>query len=220
MTQTRMSGSSLYLKQLELGPMQNFVYLIGDPTTREAVVVDPGWEVPTILNVLEQDGYRLTKVVVTHTHFDHVIGLPELLKAVDVPVCVHEEEAAHLSLERKTVKPLRGGEVVEVGQVPITLIHTPGHTPGSQCLLVQGKLLSGDTLFIGGCGRCDLPGGNPTQLFESLTKRLRALDDQTVLYPGHHYAATPTAPLGDEKRTNPFLRLTTLQEFLHLIGVA
>ena len=213
-----MAEPALYLKQLELGPMQNFVYLVGDPATREAVVVDPGWEVPRILQTLQADGYHVTKVLVTHTHFDHVMGLEELLNAVDVPIYVHHTEATALHVQPSSVKPLAGGETVLVGQVPMTIIHTPGHTPGSQCLLVHGRLLSGDTLFIRGCGRCDLPGGDPATMYESLTKKLKPLDDATLLYPGHNYADAPSAPLREEKRANPFLSSPTLQDFLRLVG--
>src|SRR3989338_603181 len=110
-----MPASSLYFKQLELGPMQNFIYLLGDPATREAMVVDPGWEVPAILKAAEQDGYRLTKAIVTHHHFDHTGGLDELLKAVDVPVYVHKDDAPHLELPRSSVKLAGDGETVHVG---------------------------------------------------------------------------------------------------------
>ena len=198
--------------------MQNFVYLVGDPQRREAAVVDPGWEVPAILAAAKQDGYRITAAFVTHHHFDHVQGLGELLEAVDVPVYAHRADAPEVGIARSSLKPIAGGDTVLVGGVPVTLIHTPGHTPGSQCLLVDGRLFSGDTLFIGSCGRCDLPGGDPTQLYESLAKQLRPLDDETVLYPGHHYAPEPHVALGAEKRSNPFLSAATLHDFLRLVG--
>ena len=213
-----MSEPVIYLKQLELGPMQNFIYLIGDPATREAAVVDPGWDVPQILTAAERDGYRLTKAFVTHHHFDHVQGLSALLAAVDVPVYVHREDAPWLEIGPSSLKPMRGGDTVQVGGLAVTLIHTPGHTPGSQCLLAGGRLLSGDTLFIRACGRCDLPGGDPRQLYESLTTKLKRLSDETTLCPGHHYADVPTAPLGEEKRLNPFMSAATLPDFLRLVG--
>ena len=215
-----MAEPTLYLKQLELGPMKNFIYLVGDPKTREAAVVDPGWEVPTILRTLEADGYRLTQAFVTHHHFDHVMGLGDLLRAADIPIYVHREDAPLISIEPTSLKPVAGGDTVTVGKVSIQLIHTPGHTPGSQCLLVNGCLLSGDTLFIKGCGRCDLPGSDPATMYESLTKKLKPLDDTTTLYPGHNYADVPTSRLGEEKRGNPFLRTPTLEEFLRLVGYA
>ena len=213
-----MAGESIYFKQLELGPMQNFIYLVGDPQTREAVVIDPGWEVPTILKTIQQDEYRLTAAFVTHRHFDHVMGLKDLLQAADLPIYVHRDDAPLLDVKRSSLKPVAGGETIKVGSVPMTVIHTPGHTPGSQCLLVEGRVFSGDTLFIRACGRWDLPGGNPSQLYESLTHKLKMLDDATILCPGHHYADVPTSTIGEEKQTNPFLQPTTLQDFLRLIG--
>ncbi|MDP3703403.1 MAG: MBL fold metallo-hydrolase [Candidatus Omnitrophota bacterium] len=215
-----MTTRAIYFKQLELGPMQNFIYLIGDPATREAAVVDPGWEIPRVLQTAKDDGYRITSAFLTHHHFDHVMGLGELLKAADIPVYVHRSDAPHIKVEPGNLKPVSGGETVTVGRLDLQLLHTPGHTPGSVCLLVDGRLLSGDTLFINGCGRCDLPGGDPRELFESLSKKLTRLDDGTVLYPGHNYADRPSAPLGDEKRTNPFLAVPTLDDFLHLTGFA
>ena len=214
-----MTDQPFYFKQLELGPMQNFIYLIGDPSTREAAVVDPGWEVPRILEAAQRDGYRLTKAFVTHHHFDHVMGLAELLKAMDLPVYVHQDDAAFLDVARSSLKPVSGGETIEVGRLPVRLLHTPGHTPGSQCLVVNGHLLSGDTLFIRACGRCDLPGSDPRALYDSLTKKLKPLEDSVTLCPGHHYAEVPTALLGEEKQRNPFLRAATVGEFLRLVGM-
>ncbi len=198
--------------------MQNFIYLLGDPTTRQAAVVDPGWEIQRLLQALEQDGYRLTQVFLTHTHFDHVMGLGELLNIVDVPVYVHRDEAHALKISPSSIQAVEHGQTLHVGTIPVTLIHTPGHTPGSQCLLVGDRLLSGDTLFIQGCGRCDLPGGDPKALYQSLTQTLKKLDDHTHLYPGHNYAPVPTSTMKEEKHTNPFLRVKTIEEFLNLTG--
>ncbi len=214
-----MAHSPLYFKQLQVGPMQNFAYLIGDTSSREAAVVDPGWEIPRILEMVAQDGYRLTGAFATHHHFDHVGGLDELLKAVDIPVYVHRADAPSVRLARGTVKSTEEGQVVQVGQLPVTAIHTPGHTPGSQCLLVEGHLLAGDTLFVRACGRWDLPGGSAAELFESLVNKLKRLDEATVVCPGHHYAEEPTSTIGAEKRTNPFMQPATVQEFLRLAGV-
>lgn len=213
-----MPARPLYLKQLELGPMQNFIYLLGDPATHEAAVIDPGWEVPRILAAVEQDGYRLTQVFITHAHFDHVMGLGELLGHADLPVYAHQDEAPGLEIEPSSLKLLTHGQTVQVGSVPVTAIHTPGHTPGSQCLAVDDRLLTGDTLFIGACGRCDLPGGDPKALYHSLTQTLKKLDERTVVYPGHNYAGAPTSTIGEEKRRNPFLQPATVEEFLNLVG--
>ena len=208
----------MYLIQLELGPMQNFIYRIGEAQSREAAVIDPGWEVPKILAAAEEDGYRLTKAFVTHHHFDHVMGLEELLSAVALPVYVHRDDAPHLKVERSSLNEVAGGETVAIGRIPVSLIHTPGHTPGSQCLLVSGHLLTGDTLFIKACGRCDLPGGDPAQLYDSLVHILGRLDEETVVCPGHNYAPIRTSTIGQEKRTNPFLQVPTVEDFLRLVG--
>lgn len=214
-----MAARPLYLKQLELGPMQNFIYLLGDPDTREAAVVDPGWEVPTILGTLAADGYRLTHVFVTHSHFDHVMGLPALLKTQDLPVYVNRDDAASMDIDPTALKPVDSGDIIHVGEVPIRLIHTPGHTPGSQCLLIDDQLFSGDTLFIRACGRCDLPGGDPDALYRSLTHTLKKLDDRTILHPGHHYAEVPTSTIGQEKKDNPFLQIDTVEHFRKIVGL-
>lgn len=213
-----MTRPAVDLKQLELGPMQNFVYLIGDPATRQAAVVDPGWDVPTILSTAQEGGYQISHILVTHAHFDHVMGLGELLSAVDVPVYVNRDEAASLDLPRSNLRMAEPDEVVAVGQASVKLLHTPGHTRGSQCLLVGDRLLTGDTLFVRACGRCDLPGGDPVALYHSLAK-LKQLDEQIIVCPGHHYAEVPTSTIGQEKRDNPFLQPASLDDFLTLLGV-
>lgn len=217
---------ALYFKQLQLGPMQNFIYLLGDPQTREAAVVDPGWDVAAILRAAKQEGYRISAAIATHHHFDHVNGLGELLDAVDIPVYAHRDDAHLIQISRPNLKSVADGETVSVGRLPVSLIHTPGHTPGSQCLVVHpstapgtgGLILTGDTLFIGSIGRSDLPGGDPRALYESLNKKIKPMDDATTVCPGHDYGQTPTAPLGEEKRSNPFLKASTLQDFLRLTG--
>ena len=210
-----MTTPEIYFKQLELGPMQNFVYLIGDPASREAAVVDPGWDAARILAAAAQDGYRLTKAFVTHHHFDHVMALDGLLKTADVPVYLHRDDVPSMRVARSSLKPLADGETVSVGAIPVTAIHTPGHTPGSQCLLVGNRLLTGDTLFIRACGRWDLPGGSPAQLYESLTK-LKSLDEGTIVCPGHNYGDRPLSTIRDEKQTNPFLQIPSAEEFLRM----
>jgi len=210
----RVMAQTLYLKQMELGPMQNYVYLVGDTQTREALVVDPAWEVKKVLDVAAQDGFKIKGALVTHTHFDHVNGLQELLQATDGVVHIHKNEAEFLKGMKCNLKKIEGGDKIQVGGVEITFLHTPGHTPGSQCFLVNGKvLISGDTLFINACGRCDLPGGDAEQMYHSLN-RLAELDESVVLYPGHNYADDPQSTIGQEKKLNPYLQETNLKGFL------
>ena len=207
----------LYLKQIELGPLQNFVYLIGSLETREAAVVDPAWDVPRILEAAAQDEMRITTVIITHTHFDHVNGVEEIVRATDAQVVVHKKEAPAVAIEKSNLRAIEGGQEISLGPLTLSFLHTPGHTPGSQCMTVGDRLITGDTLFIGGCGRCDLPGGDPETLYQSLS-RLNRLDDRLVLYPGHNYAPQPTSTLADEKSYNPFLKARDADQFLSLVG--
>ena len=207
----------LYLKQLELGPLQNFVYLIGSLETREAAVVDPAWDVPKILETARQDEMRITTILVTHTHFDHINGVRDLLKATDAQVLVHKKESEALPIEKSNLRGIEGGEEIALGPLKLSFLHTPGHTPGSVCYTTADRLIAGDTLFVGGCGRCDLPGGDPEKMFQSL-QRLGRLDDRLVLYPGHNYAVNPTSEIGKEKSYNPFLQASSLDSFLGLVG--
>lgn len=219
-------NETLYLKQMELGPMQNFVYLIGDPATRECVVVDPAWEIDTILGTAAEDDMRIKGVLVTHTHQDHVgghlfgfdiPGVEELLAKTPAKVYVHKAEREFLHGFGSDLVKVDGGDTVGVGRMTVTFIHTPGHTPGSQCFLVDGRLVSGDTLFIRSCGRTDLPGSDPKEMYYSLTQRLGALPDDTVVFPGHNYGGTVTT-IGDEKRQNPMMRFPSMSDFLRVMG--
>src|SRR5882724_2573086 len=185
--------SAAYIKQLELGPMQNFVYLIGDPETRECVVVDPAWEIHAIP------------------------GVAELLEKNPAKVHVHKAEREFLRGFGSDLVRVEGGDTLAVGNVPLTFIHTPGHTAGSQCFLVDGRLVSGDTLFIRSCGRTDLPGSDPSEMYRSLTQRLGALPNDTVVFPGHNYGGTVTT-IGDEKRSNPMMLFPWMNDFLRVMG--
>ena len=221
-----MAQSPLYLKQIELGPMQNFVYLIGDLASRECVVVDPAWEIDGIADLAGKDDMRLTGALVTHTHQDHVgghlfghdiPGVEELLAKQPMKGYVHQAEREFLKGFGSDVVQVRGGDTLQVGQVPLTFIHTPGHTPGSQCFLMDGCLISGDTLFIRSCGRTDLPGSDPQEMYTSLTQRLGALPEETVVLPGHNYGGSQTT-IGAEKRLNPMMRFPSMSDFMRVMG--
>ena len=209
-----MAESPLYLKQIEVGPMENFVYLIGDKTKRECVMVDPAWEVDRVLAAAKADDMKVTAGLVTHTHFDHVNGLPDLLEKNGGRIYVHANEAPFLKGMKDHIEKVESGSKLQVGAIEIQFLHTPGHTPGSQCFLVQNRLVSGDTLFINACGRCDLPGGNAEEMYHSLQK-LGRLGDDVLLLPGHNYAESPTSTIGLEKKNNPYYRCGSLSDFLH-----
>jgi len=228
--------NALYIKQLELGPMQNFVYLVGDPVARQCVVVDPAWEIDTIVDTAAADGMTLVGALVTHTHQDHVggslaswgmpgriPGVEELLARVPAKVYVHKAEREFLPGLGSDLVKVDNHDTLDVGRLRLTFLHTPGHTPGSQCFLVEeagqpGRLVSGDTLFLGSCGRVDLPGSDPEAMYHSLNGTLKQLPDETLLYPGHLYSAEPFDTMGHEKRTNPFLRVASLDQFLMFMG--
>ena len=210
--------------------MLNFVYLVGDRETGEAVAVDPAYAPDEVLDVLAADGMRLTGVLATHYHPDHVggdmmgfsiVGIGRLLELADVPVHVHRDEARFVSAVTGVTDALVGhdsGNTVAVGSVAIELVHTPGHTPGSQCFLVDGKRVAGDTLFLEGCGRTDLPGGDPEQMYFSLTQRLAKIPDDAVLYPGHLYSPDPSATMGETRRLNYVFRPQTPEQWLMMFG--
>jgi glyoxylase-like metal-dependent hydrolase (beta-lactamase superfamily II) len=211
--------------------MVNFVYAIGDRETGDALLVDPAYRVRELLDVLETDGMRCAGVLATHYHFDHVggvamgwevEGVAALLERVQVPVHVQRAELPWVvratGVSESELTPHDSGDVVSVGGVPVELVHTPGHTPGSQCFLVDGKLVSGDTLFLQGCGRTDLPGGDPGALYESLTQRLSKVPDDTLVYPGHRYSQEPSATMGETRRTNVCYRPRSAEEWMAMFG--
>lgn len=206
----------LYVRQLTYGPMKNFIHLVGAAGAAEVAVVDPAWNVPALLEEVARDGKKIAAVVLTHSHEDHVNGVPELLRSHDVPVYVQRAEVAFNSRLQDfagALKPVGPSDQVKVGPLALTFIHTPGHTPGSQCLHCGGALFSGDTLFVDHCGRCDFPGSDVGQMFDSLHRVLGALPDETKLYPGHDYGAVPVSTLERERKLNPYLLRTDLKSF-------
>jgi glyoxylase-like metal-dependent hydrolase (beta-lactamase superfamily II) len=153
-----------------------------------------------------------------------IAGAAELVARVPAKVVIHKDEMPFVhritGLSASDVTPVEGGDIVDVGKLKVKMVHTPGHTPGSQCFLVGNALVSGDTLFIGSCGRVDLPGSNPEEMYRSLTQVLGAMPDETLLYPGHNYADRPRSTIGDEKRTNMMMRFRNLKDFLTMMGGA
>ncbi len=213
-----MNQKNFYLKQMEVGPMENFVYLIGDPETRQAVVVDPAWQVDTILHQAEKDDMKVVGALISHHHHDHTNGIEDLLNAHDCKIYINKHDAEYVEVPSSNLIRTDHGDEIQVGNLKIKFLHTPGHTPGSQCFHVQNHLVSGDTLFIKGCGRCDFPGGDPEQMYYTLTQKLMRMDDNTILLPGHNYAEKPQSTMGDEKKQNPYIKTaaSSLKDFLKL----
>jgi hydroxyacylglutathione hydrolase len=220
----------LIVEQIQIGPMQNFAYLIGDKATREVVVIDPAWDIDGLLNFVDERDYTLKGALVTHYHPDHcggsfghnvVEGVAALLERHSLPIYANEHEVAGVQkvtgVSKTDLKSVSSGDKLAVGDIDIEFLHTPGHTPGSQCFRVKHTLISGDTLFIDGCGRVDLPGSNSEDMFNSLRK-LAELPDETILLPGHNYSAVAHATMGDTKRTNAYMRINNLESWKMMMG--
>jgi len=217
----------LYLRRIPIGAMQNNAFLIGSRSQRQCLAVDPAWDVDAILRAAEEDGMEVVGALATHWHPDHVggdlfghdiEGLATLLERKSVPIHVNRHEADEVArvtgVSKKDLVAHDGGDRIEVGDVAIQLLHTPGHTPGSQCFLCHGHLLSGDTLFIRGCGRVDLPGGDAEQMWKSLNLVLKRLPPETVLHPGHHYGPLDESTIGEEARENPSMNAPRMEDWL------
>ena len=228
-------ASDLYFAQQMVGEMANLAYLVGSRSQRKAFVVDPAWDVQGLIDLAAKDGIEVVGALVTHYHQDHVggeifgqhiEGLAKLLEIQPMPIHVNKHEAEGLikitGASRSDLVEHEGGDLLELGSVGIRLIHTPGHTPGSQCFHVEerdqaGQLVSGDTLFLNGCGRVDLPGADPRAMYESL-ETLKKLPDDTTLFPGHLYSPEGHDSLGSQKQTNPYLRAASVEMFLNFMG--
>jgi glyoxylase-like metal-dependent hydrolase (beta-lactamase superfamily II) len=222
--------SDLYFRQIPIGPMANFIYLIGSKEQRECLVVDPAWDTDEILRLAAEDEMRIVGSLVTHYHPDHVGGgwhgfevpggVAELSAKAGGKIHVNKHEAEGLKLitgvSDTDLIAHEAGDLVGVGNVEIRLIHTPGHTPGSQCFLVRDRLIAGDTLFVNGCGRVDLPGSDPEAMYYTLTQTLAKLGDDVVLYPGHDYGPKPSDTMGSQKQSNYSLRIRSLDDWLSL----
>ena len=237
-----MDNDQFYFRQLlsgrDLGEdnqlarqMVNFMYLIGDRKTGEAVVVDPAYDPQGLVDLVEADGMKLTGVLATHYHPDHVggdmmgysiSGVADLLAITSIPIHVQSEEADLVrkvtGVSENDLVTHRSGDKVSVGSIDIELIHTPGHTPGSQCFFVDNRLVAGDTLFLDGCGRTDLPGGNPREMYESLTQRLSKIPDTATLFPGHLYSPKPCQSMGDTRAHNYVFAPQTPEQWMAMFG--
>ena len=217
-----MDNDDLYLEQLLVGPMDNFIYLIGSKSTREVAIIDPAWDIDALLNHINEKDLKLASVLVTHYHPDHIgggmgghsiEGIAELLEKDPVKIFVHKLEAEGVKkvtgVSDTDLNIVESGDHLTIGKNDIEFLHTPGHTPGSQCFKVNNNLVSGDTLFVQGCGRVDLPGSNSEDMFHSLQK-LSALPDETILYPGHNFSAEPYESMEKVKQINTYLRIQDL----------
>jgi glyoxylase-like metal-dependent hydrolase (beta-lactamase superfamily II) len=198
--------------QLQVGNMQNFTYVLEDEETKDAVIIDPSWDLDLVIETLERNALKAKYVINTHHHFDHTIGNDAIVKHTKSKILQHES-----STLKNDIK-LSDGEKITFGNSELIVVHTPGHSKDSICLIGDGKIFSGDALFVGNCGRVDLPGGSAKELYHSLFDIICKLDDNLVLYPGHNYGSSPNSTIGKEKKTNFVLQPMTEEEFVSFMG--
>ncbi len=199
---------------MQLGPMDNFVYLIIDLATQQAAVVDPAWDVPKITQYAEEKGIKITDILLTHSHHDHINGVEALLDYSDSRLHLLKPEADFWQTDLTAPALHHGGDRIVLGNSELQILHTPGHTPGSACYLIGDDIITGDTLFVFGCGRCDLAGGDPEQMFNTLSKMKTELPAKTLIHPGHNYATQPTSTLAEQIEGNPFLHFQECPDFV------
>lgn len=198
--------------QLKVGNMQNFTYILEDEQTNEAVILDPSWDLDLVLDIVEKNGLKIKYIINTHHHFDHTIGNDAIVKKTGAKILQHKSSTL------KNDATVSDGDKIQFGNSELAVFHTPGHSKDSMCLVGDGKVFSGDTLFVGNCGRVDLPGGSAKELYHSLFDIVSKMDDNLTLYPGHNYGNSLTSTIGKEKKTNFVLQPRTEKEFLEFMS--
>ena len=199
--------------QIPVGQMANYTYIIADEETDQAAVIDPSWELDQIFTALKRNGWNAKYVINTHSHFDHVLGNEQVATVTGAKIVQHENS----KLEKHVA--VKDGQVIEIGNTSLRVVHTPGHSEDSICLVLDGHLVfTGDTLFVGNCGRIDLAGSDAAKMYHSLFDIVSKLDERLTVYPGHNYGPTETSTIGREKSTNIVLQPKSRQEFLAFMG--
>ena len=198
--------------QIQVGNMQNFTYIVEDDETNEAILIDPSWDLIELELIIKRNNLKIKYIVNTHHHFDHTLGNEAMAESTKAPIIQHEAS------ELKHDLSVKDGDFIEFGKSKLKVLHTPGHSKDSICLIGDGKIFSGDTLFVGNCGRVDLPGGSARELYHSLFDVLYSLDDDLVMYPGHNYGHKETSTIGHEKVTNLVMQKRTEDQFVEMMG--
>jgi glyoxylase-like metal-dependent hydrolase (beta-lactamase superfamily II) len=209
------ADSGIFVHQFELGPWDNFIYFLGDKATRTCAVVDPAWDAEIILEEARRLDVEISHILCTHSHFDHVNRVDELLEECDVPVHMLGEEIDFSGFRCENLKRRSPGDRLRIGeQLEITMVHTPGHTPGSTTYRIPEAIVTGDTLFIRGCGRCDFVGGDPEVMYRTLKTLTESLPREIRMYPGHNYGPVAVSTLDEELEANPYLQHQTVSDFV------
>ena len=210
-----MAEAEFKVHALELGPMLNFVYLVEDIASRRCAVVDPAWDVDAIVARASELDLKITDILLTHSHHDHINGIEGLLENADAEVHLLKPEYSFWAHELDKPSLHHGGDELELGETRIKMLHTPGHTPGSACYQLGNEIITGDTLFVFGCGRCDLAGGNPEHMFDTLRNMKEQLPSDMLIHPGHNYSVKKTATIGEQIEGNPFMHYDDCDSFVN-----
>lgn len=203
----------MIVHQVPVGNMQNFTYVLEDEGTSEGIIIDPSWDLDEIMRIVQKNNLKIKFIVNTHHHFDHTIGNETMHQETGAPIVQYKTSTIKHDIE------VSDGDVIKFGESELLVIHTPGHSKDSMCLVGDGKIFSGDTLFVGTCGRVDLPGGDAKELYHSLVNILSKMDDSLVMYPGHNYGSSPSSTLGLQKKMNFVMQPRTEAEFLEIMGI-
>lgn len=202
----------MIVHQVPVGHMQNFTYVVQDEPTNQTIVIDPSWDLDRVQAILDKNNLKPKYIINTHHHFDHTIGNEALARSTGAQIVQHPSSGLPHDLA------VDDGDTIAFGDSTLMVLHTPGHSQDSICLVGDGKIFTGDTLFVGSCGRVDLPGGSATHLYHSLFDVLSKMDGSLTVYPGHHYGMTPTSTISGEVSTNPVLQPRTEEQFRSMLG--
>jgi glyoxylase-like metal-dependent hydrolase (beta-lactamase superfamily II) len=201
------------VEQFLVGEMANFTYVIVDEKNKDSIIVDPSWNLEIIFDYLKRNSLCNKYIINTHSHFDHIFGNEQVKKTTGAKVIQHK-----LSPLEKDIQ-VDDGQIVEFGDSKIKIIHTPGHSKDSICLIIDDKVMvTGDTVFVGSCGRLDLPGGNPHEMFNSIYSKLINFDGKLMILPGHHYGSTKTSTLQKEFESNFVFKFKDEDDFLRFMS--
>jgi len=202
------------IKTFDVGPMANIIYIITDNKSKESAIIDPAWDMSEVYKYIDENNLVLKKILLTHSHHDHINAIDEILMSYDLEIHINKKEKVFWKKEYDSFVINHGGDIIKLGETEIRSLHTPGHTPGSTCYHIGDDLIAGDTLFVFGCGRCDLHGGNPEEMFNTLKDIKISLDPKTIILPGHNYSIKRESTLQEEIQGNPFMKFNNLNKFV------